>query len=434
VVYETCQPYILKDAQQEYVIFRQTPHNRIHGWMGIPLIFQNRFIGIVALDSIQPAAFTADHSRLASAFADQVVIALENARLYQEALATIEHSDTIRQAIQEISSASLDPEETYQAIYRATVKLMPADAFVISLVDWKHDLIRHVYLFDQNQKWPAQTTSMDQCFAGYLVQNPRTILIDNIKNFHQSKYKFLHFGGTKKIRSGLAVPLSRGEKIIGTIFTQSYQPDAYTPEHQNTLELIAAPAAVALENAQLYAEVHRLAITDSLTELYNRRHFFSLAQQECERSSRFGHPFSIAMLDIDHFKQINDSYGHLVGDQVLRALANLCQKVVRKVDILGRYGGEEFIILLPETDTAQAFQVAERLREKIYSTPLRTDVGEFFITTSIGIATPVCSSNITVRPNRRLEDIINQADQALYQAKQSGRNRVSVWNTDKEHL
>lgn len=171
----------------------------------------------------------------------------------------------------------------------------------------------------------------------------------------------------------------------------------------------------ALRNA--LEEVQKLAIIDALTGLYNRRHFFELAEFEFQRAHRYQRELSVIMLDIDDFKMVNDTYGHIIGDQVLQEIAESCRQETRKVDIVARYGGEEFIFLLPEIDIETAMQVAERLRENIATRKITTRAGSVTVTASLGL------SNLTEDyPN--LESLLIAADAALYQAKETGRNRI----------
>ena len=171
----------------------------------------------------------------------------------------------------------------------------------------------------------------------------------------------------------------------------------------------------ALRNA--LEEVERLAITDSLTSLYNRRHLFELADRELQRSRRYRLPLSVVMVDIDEFKRVNDTYGHAIGDQVLQGVAESCRKELREVDVIGRYGGDEFVALLPETGLSAACQVAERLRKSIAERTLDTRAGRITVTVSLGIAT-LGDEHLTP------ESLLDRADQALYVAKRNGRNRV----------
>jgi diguanylate cyclase (GGDEF)-like protein len=150
-----------------------------------------------------------------------------------------------------------------------------------------------------------------------------------------------------------------------------------------------------------------------------------LGRTELERSWRYKRPLSAIMMDVDHFKSINDSFGHSSGDCVLRAIANLCVESMRKLDIIGRYGGEEFVILLPETDNEQAHQAAERLREEISRLRVSTGHGEISVTASFGVHTFDSIFYQDTLPDDQLDKLIDLADQALLTAKQLGRNRVA---------
>ncbi len=183
-------------------------------------------------------------------------------------------------------------------------------------------------------------------------------------------------------------------------------------------------------NSELEAEIIRResveeqlklqAATDPLTQLYNRRQFFDIAEREVSRSERKNRPISIIMLDIDKFKEVNDTYGHLVGDQVLVRLAELCLKNFRKYDIWARYGGEEFVAMLPETDLQQCELVAERLRKLVANTSMQIGQTALSITVSMGIACMDVDSDLSI------DELLDQADKTLYQSKREGRNRVTV--------
>jgi len=170
-------------------------------------------------------------------------------------------------------------------------------------------------------------------------------------------------------------------------------------------------------------ELKRLANTDALTGAYNRRRFLELAGQELARAKRYGGPLSLLMLDLDHFKAVNDNYGHEAGDLVLKDMVRVCQGVLREVDIFGRVGGEEFMALLPETGLDGGRNVAERLRAALAAAPVAADGNQISYTASIGVA--ALESEMTLEP------LMKQADQAMYQAKQTGRNRVVVAGQDR---
>jgi diguanylate cyclase (GGDEF)-like protein len=168
------------------------------------------------------------------------------------------------------------------------------------------------------------------------------------------------------------------------------------------------------------ARYQRLASVDSLTGLTNRRRFFNLASQELARSKRYGSPLAIVLVDLDHFKRINDERGHLVGDQALAHAARILAREVRDVDTVARYGGEEFAMLLPMTNTSGAKEVAERCARQLAQAPLETDgTAPIQITASMGVA---CAGT----HGTSIEDLLRIADEALYRAKQAGRNRVEL--------
>ena len=190
-------------------------------------------------------------------------------------------------------------------------------------------------------------------------------------------------------------------------------------ENLDPLSIFATQVASTIENARLFAELQHLALTDGLTKLYTRRHFFELAFEEFYRARRYGHSLSVLMLDLDHFKKINDTYGHIAGDTVLEKTADICKTVLRTQDIIGRYGGEEFVVLLVETDLLCAKTVAERLRQTLRELPIQTTKGDIHLTISGGVA----GDNVE---ELNLIEMIELADQALYAAKEVGRNNIQV--------
>jgi diguanylate cyclase (GGDEF)-like protein len=222
--------------------------------------------------------------------------------------------------------------------------------------------------------------------------------------------------GVKKANKGFFLPLSAGAQILGVLLMWGKDLEE---SDLPAASLFAGHVAIALENAHLYTKIQHMAITDELTGLYNRRGLFEIGRREVERAQRYSHPLAAIMIDIDHFKKINDTYNHAIGDIVLRSFAECCLRNVREIDIVGRVGGEEFVILLPETDLPACQLVAERLRKRILENRTRTDLGDISITVSMGVASMTAKA-------RDLSDLIRQADEALYIAKNSGRDRIAA--------
>jgi diguanylate cyclase (GGDEF)-like protein len=225
-----------------------------------------------------------------------------------------------------------------------------------------------------------------------------------------------------KIGSGFSIPLyshrsiskdSTSTKIIGVLYEDSKTVEAFDSYQNEIVNALASHAGLALENAALY----ELATLDGLTRVYQRRYFDAISAIEWKRSVRHSHPLSIVMVDLDHFKSVNDTYGHDAGDQVLKKTAELLKSNCRAGDILARYGGEEFVILLTETDPESAALCANKICEAVAGAPI---LPERPITASLGLASyPACAV-------ASIQELQKLADKALYQAKHSGRNRVVV--------
>jgi diguanylate cyclase (GGDEF)-like protein len=217
----------------------------------------------------------------------------------------------------------------------------------------------------------------------------------------------------------MAAALTAHGRHLGFVLLGSDADDAFDDAGARLAQALANEAAAALENVRLFREVERLSTTDPLTGLHNRRHFDACASAELERASRHGLRISAIMLDLDHFKDVNDIHGHAVGDLVLAEVARVCLSTLRASDLDARYGGEEFCFFLPETGSEDAAAFAERLRAAIAGLRFATGAGELSVTASLGVAERD-STHETV------EALIRRSDEALYVAKRSGRDRVAV--------
>jgi diguanylate cyclase (GGDEF)-like protein len=226
---------------------------------------------------------------------------------------------------------------------------------------------------------------------------------------------------TSFARSIACIPMVVYNEPIGVInVTNKRQAEGFTEEDVKMLRAVADQAAVAVNKAQLWD----MAVTDSLTGLYVRRYFLMKLQEELHRADRYNKVLSVVMADLDHFKAVNDTYGHSAGDRVLQTAGHYLRRNIRDVDILARYGGEEFVFLLPDADKEAAVCLAERLRRGLEHCRV-DDLPP--LTISLGIASyPVDSE--------RLEDLIQQADAALYAAKQGGRNRTVRYSPPTQTL
>jgi diguanylate cyclase (GGDEF)-like protein len=226
----------------------------------------------------------------------------------------------------------------------------------------------------------------------------------------------------------LYIPLRVGQDLVGIlVIGPKLSQETYSRDDKRTLTTLANQTAVAIENARLFYEVQQLATMDDLTGIFNRRHLLELCEREFERAQRFNRSLSLVIMDLDHFKRINDAYGHAIGDEVLAIITDRCKNNIRNVDILGRYGGEEFVILLPETVLSEAIQITQRLCNQIANSPIETSIGSVSLTASFGIA----SYGIEVED---LNALMRNADVALYSAKRNGRNRFHAFTPDLSRI
>lgn len=224
------------------------------------------------------------------------------------------------------------------------------------------------------------------------------------------------------LRSLLCLPLIVRGRCIGVMTLYHRQPRVYEPEELRFLSTFAGTVSIAVDNARLYGEQARLAITDGLTGLFNHKHFHEVLATELNRARRYGHPISILLVDIDRFKSYNDAWGHQAGDALLRFLAGIFKAAARENDLVARYGGEEFAFVLPQTDKRQATALAKRLCRGVER---RRCKGEEILpggrlTISLGVAAYPEDGLLAA-------DLVGRADQALYRAKNLGRNQVQAW-------
>ena len=213
------------------------------------------------------------------------------------------------------------------------------------------------------------------------------------------------------------LPLVAADRILGTLVAGTKARGALGEEVLRMLEVLAIQAAQAVLRAQLFEQTERLATTDGLTSLANRRTFQSRAAQALAQARRYGRACAVLITDIDHFKAVNDTYGHPAGDVVLRGVAQMLREQARDTDVVARYGGEEFAVVMPETDLRGALVIAERLREAVAARSFQTELGPVRVTLSVGLAA-------SPQDGTEMDALVQLADACLYRAKREGRNRV----------
>ena len=223
------------------------------------------------------------------------------------------------------------------------------------------------------------------------------------------------------LKSHLTLPLTVEGEILGCISLNSDQPNAFDAQDLQFLSVIGYQMAATLKHFQRFSSIKNIAIYDTLTGLYNRRYFEEKLGVDAQKSFHGGTPLSLVMVDLDHFKKVNDAFGHTEGDQVLCKISSLLKNSVRKKDTVARYGGEEFILILPEAGLEESFVIAERIRRLVERTSFEVGQAQVNLTVSMGI------SHFPSHRAKSKEELIKMADRALYDAKRGGRNKVCIF-------
>jgi diguanylate cyclase (GGDEF)-like protein len=410
---------------------------RILSELCTPLKVGERVIGVVNAESARLNAFTQDDENLLGILSSQLAGAIQRLRTaraeYYQTTQLMRANALIRILAQVGARASTasDPAGVMKTLGDELTKIgltclvtLPRDEQYM-VIAYTSIPRRVVTLIERVSK----RTILDFLIPSermmvYSGQNPHPILmLDPIASASKILVDFPR-GALEKILRPIGVtediplchlPLLSEGKLQGILWLWG---EGLRESDLPTMSIFASQVATALQNSRLLAEVQRMAITDEGTGIFNRRHFFQLAEQEFSQTRRYLHPLTAIIVDVDEFKAFNDRYGHVIGDQVLRQVAQALKNNLRDGDILGRYGGEEFSILLPFTNLETAWRVAERLCERVAAAGVETETGLLTVTVSLGLA--------EFDPKmERLLSLIELADQAMYQAKEEGGNRVS---------
>lgn len=315
----------------------------------------------------------------------------------------------------EAFTSKLDNNEIVAHLGKFIKNLIPHDSSAVYFFDGENLRLHSIWGDSKEHKVVGEVIT-PTVLLSEIMQASRPILIsDTINDVIGSEW-----GIYTETKTWMAVLMSAHGRNIGCLTLESRQKDAFSTSAVRLVQALANEAAISFENARLFQEVKKLSTIDPLTGLYNRRHFNASAELEFQRVLRYDLPLSAIMMDIDHFKRVNDSYGHAVGDKVLVEVAAVCMRGLRSMELHARYGGEEFCFLLPETALKGALNLAERLRADVAELHFDSDKGNFTVTASFGVAERLAGKD-------SIYNLLKRSDQALYEAKRGGRNRVTMW-------
>jgi len=322
-------------------------------------------------------------------------------------------------------NSTLELTELLERITRLMVERMRVPHFSIMLLN-PEGLLEVKSAWPQHRGSEGLTFAMGEGACGRAAQTLRAVYLPDVSD-HSSIFARRNLVGGTDHGALLAVPMVHMDTLLGVMNFHRPEVASFSPEELELLTAVADQAATAVKNARLHAETVKLSMTDPLTGAPNRRHLFSRMELELARAERYNTPLSILMVDVDHFKKLNDAEGHRTGDEVLRKVCDVLRARVRKVDTLARYGGEEFMALLPQTSKADAIEVGEKLRRAVLDAAALASPSQptGHITISIGVACyPVDAMD--------QDTLVDCADSALYGSKRGGRNKVTPYEPGME--
>jgi len=422
------------NRQQEKIAYHDgtTP---IVSFLSVPLIDGDRYEGMLCIDAATIATFgEADEAKL-HPLADEIVTLL---RYDREQRGTDRVADVYATLLEISRNLALRVDLTHRLETTVTLakKVVDYDVCYVFLVetgerqailkvardDRKNDRSDETDLAAEDRGTTLScndTIALTDGLLTTLVRTRQPILFSNPATAGRPDPRIFPSGCALQTtaRSFLGLPMMLEERVLAVVLLGSYRERAYTTEDKQILSIVCYQTALSIAESEMHARLERLAVTDGLTGLMNHRKFQERLAEEFLRASRHASAFSLLMGDIDYFKRINDTYGHPAGDAVLKTVAETLAKAARKVDLVTRYGGEEFALLLVQTDVAQAAIFAERIRQAVAELQIVWQGQTITVTISIGIATAAADA-------ADREGLIAAADRALYTAKRGGRNRV----------
>jgi diguanylate cyclase (GGDEF)-like protein len=364
-------------------------------------------VGVIAVASYdQEFVYTERDLEVLNTAAGQVAVAMENAKLFSEEQRRARYLAFLNN-ISKTAISSVDASDMLAEIGREIQKNFRFDHIGIGLLDYRTKEIEIKAEAGYKANLLGRRVALGSGIIGRVARSNEMVLMQNAGEERLAAL-------LEDARSVLCIPITYGETLLGALNIEARRQDAFGQQEVLILRTLADLLATALHNAFIFQKLQQQAITDGLTGIKTRRFFLEALQSEWKRASRSGRAFSVVLIDLDKFKEVNDQMGHIEGDLVLARVGRLLEQKCRQSNVVARYGGDEFVILMPETGHEQAQVLSERLRLWLATDPMLSDRS---ITGSFGVATfPVHGATA--------EEIIRVADAGMYEAKRSGGNRV----------
>ena len=412
---------LLSNLKPSYKLPYYTGPCPVRALAAIPVIEDGIVRGVLALDRIESRAFTPQEHDLAAQAARYCLRAIQNERVFvQLERAKVEQGKLYRAA--QSLGAALSEREVVEAGVRAAREIASFDLAAVTVWDEAtrmHEVCAATDSGGEIDDLVGQRFKHNTGLVSMVVTNRFPL---PYKGEHDAAHQIVL---TKRlpwpnIPSLLVLPLLHHGRVLGTLILGARRRHAFGDTVRPTLEVLASHLAVSLSNARMVHKLETMATTDGLTGLLNKRAMLDAATQKVAAAHRFGRKLSVLVTDIDWFKKVNDTYGHDVGDVVIKGLGDILRRTKRTTDVVARFGGEEFVILCEQTDETGAVQLGERIREELAKTVFHTPNGPLQVTCSVGAATFPAAG-------QKWDDLFKAADEALYASKRGGRDRVTIF-------
>lgn len=388
----------------------------------IPLIAHETRLGLITIGEIrrwEREPFTQEKLSLLQTLAAQISSSIFTTRLYQETKRQAERLSVLNQVAKAIGS-TIELDDLLELIYDQLSRVIPTDTYFVSLYDAEQNTLEIRILIDDGQRFPSKILMMGSGFASQVILTRQPFHVRHLsQEMNNLPVKPIQMGQERMSESWLGVPMLTGDRPVGLLTVASYIPNAFNEDDVSLISSLAAQGALALDNARQHAAVKEQTRRDSLTNALNHGALVEKLFEEVERAQAQQAQITLIMLDVDLFKQYNDTYGHAAGDEVLKQVTHTIQSQLRKEDFLGRWGGEEFSIGLPGMNSEQATALARQIQ---------TGLAQIVLTTrkSAPLPNPTISQGIATFPDHahNSDELIDIADAALYRAKAQGRNQI----------